>query len=223
MVHPSLLRGNYPTRVSFFSLSSSRFNTGRHCSRLERKGTTEREREKGRHPSSLRRGPSHPAARFARINTRHPNRSPSHPLFACAACLPACLPARLPKPAVQVSLENSNGLLPNPSTSRDAFQIVRHDYTTDCSTCHASWTPLSSNTRSIISRPTFSRGETRKKRDWGSVVAALFGGGGASSSVRRATSRWNLLEIRLEFSRENWKIVQRLNYNYNFNLIFIVI
>lgn len=131
MVHPSLLRGNYPTRVSFFSLSSSRFNTGRHCSRLERKGTTEREREKGRHPSSLRRGPSHPAARFARINTRHPNRSPSHPLFACAACLPACppacLPARLPKPAVQVSLENSNGLLPNPSTSRDAFQIVRHE------------------------------------------------------------------------------------------------
>lgn len=125
----------------------------------------EREREKGRHPSSLRRGPSHPAARFARINTRHPNRSPSHPLFACAACLPACLPARLPKPAVQVSLENSNGLLPNPSTSRDAFQIVRHDYTTDCSTCHASWTPLSSNTRSIISRPTFSRGGTRKKRD----------------------------------------------------------
>lgn len=93
MVHPSLLRGNYPTRVSFFSLSSSRFNTGRHCSRLERKGTTEREREKGRHPSSLRRGPSHPAARFARINTRHPNRSPSHPLFACAACLPACPPA----------------------------------------------------------------------------------------------------------------------------------
>lgn len=53
----------------------------------------EREREKGRHPSSLRRGPSHPAARFARINTRHPNRSPSHPLFACAACLPACPPA----------------------------------------------------------------------------------------------------------------------------------
>lgn len=93
MVHPSLLRGNYPTRVSFFSLSSSRFNTGRHYSRLERKGTTEREREKGRHPSSLRRGPSHPAARFARINTRHPNRSPSHPLFACAACLPACPPA----------------------------------------------------------------------------------------------------------------------------------
>lgn len=144
-------------------------------------------------------------------------------LPALPACLPACLPARLPKPAVQVSLENSNGLLPNPSTSRDAFQIVRHDYTTDCSTCHASWTPLSSNTRSIISRPTFSRGGTRKKRDWGSVVAALFGGGGASSSVRRATSRWNLLEIRLEFSRENWKIVQRLNYNYNFNLIFIVI
>lgn len=159
---PLSLKGQLP---HFFSLSSSRFNTGRHCSRLERKGTTEREREKGRHPSSLRRGPSHPAARFARINTRHPNRSPSHPLFACAACLPACLPARLPKPAVQVSLENSNGLLPNPSTSRDAFQIVRHDYTTDCSTCHASWTPLSSNTRSIISRPTFSRGETRKKRD----------------------------------------------------------
>lgn len=37
----------------------------------------------------MRRGPGHPAARFARINTRHPNRSPSHPLFACAACLPA--------------------------------------------------------------------------------------------------------------------------------------
>lgn len=219
MVHPSLLRGNYPTSSLYPRPASTPADTVRGSSERGR----QREREKGRHPSSLRRGPSHPAARFARINTRHPNRSPSHPLFACAACLPACLPARLPKPAVQVSLENSNGLLPNPSTSRDAFQIVRHDYTTDCSTCHASWTPLSSNTRSIISRPTFSRGETRKKRDWGSVVAALFGGGGASSSVRRATSRWNLLEIRLEFSRENWKIVQRLNYNYNFNLIFIVI
>lgn len=101
MVHPSLLRGNYPTRVSFFSLSSSRFNTGRHCS--SERGR-QREREKGRHPSSLRRGPSHPAARFARINTRHPNRSPSHPLFACAACLPACLPTRPPAKTCRPSL-----------------------------------------------------------------------------------------------------------------------
>lgn len=144
MVHPSLLRGNYPTRVSF-SLSSSRFNAGRLFEARAKGDEREREREKGRHPSSLRRGPSHPAARFARINTRHPNRSPSHPLFACAACLPAC--QNLP------TSSKSLRRIPNPSASRDAFQIVlpspRGDY--------AAIVPrvtLPKSIRSIISRPT---------------------------------------------------------------------
>lgn len=68
-------------------------------------GSSEREREKGRHPSSLRRGPGHPAARFARINTRHPIQSPSHPLFACAACLCLLACQNLPTLSVQVSGE----------------------------------------------------------------------------------------------------------------------
>lgn len=53
---PLSLKGQLP---HFFSLSSSRFNTGRHCSRLERKGTTERERE-GETPFILEAGSQPP-------------------------------------------------------------------------------------------------------------------------------------------------------------------
>lgn len=160
----------------------------------------------------MRRGPSHPAARFARINTRHPNRSPSHPLFACAACLPACQNLPTSPLSSSKSLWRIRTAARNPSTSRDAFQIVpphlllRHDGDySDCSTCHAS-TPLSKEyARSIISTstPRIEIGRNSRRKEF-------FTDDGRSDAARGGlrltrSSRADRVEIFIctEFSHEN--------------------
>lgn len=77
-----------------------------------REGEVDKERQnearavesgEGKHPSSLRWGPGHPAA-TAGINTHHPDQSPSQSLPLPAR--PLCLPAKPAKSRARVSRED---------------------------------------------------------------------------------------------------------------------